>query len=95
MFGKLWKENGIQSVLLHLLKGRKFVFDVERAIDITVLHRSMVSGSDLSCDAWRRNQDIPGQSRLDLHHFYQGIEWPGESLDEWNDSDPFDQRYRT
>ncbi len=95
VFGKLWKETGIQSVLKHLLKGRKFGFDVERAIYITVLHRIMVSGSDLSCDVWRQNQDIPGQKGLSLHQFYRAMEWLGESLDEWNDSDPFDRRYRT
>ena len=52
VFGKLWKETGIQSALQHLLNGRKFDFDVERAIYVTVLHRIMVSGSDLSGDAW-------------------------------------------
>ncbi len=87
VFGKLWKETGIQSVLKHLLKGRKFGFDVERAISVTVLHRIMVSGSDLSCDVWRQNQDIPGRNALSLHHFYRAMEWLGESLDEWNDSE--------
>ncbi len=32
VFGKLWKETGIQSFLKYLLKGRKFDFDIERAI---------------------------------------------------------------
>ncbi|MFW6147155.1 MAG: hypothetical protein ACOC6B_02060 [Thermodesulfobacteriota bacterium] len=38
--------------------GRKFAFDVERAIFLTVLHRLMVSGSDRSCDKWRRDYVI-------------------------------------
>lgn len=46
-FERLWKESGIEACIQKLLVGRKFEFDVERAIFLTVLHRLMVSGSDL------------------------------------------------
>ena len=55
IFERLWKETGIQAAIRKLLIGRKFEFDVERAIFLTVLHRLMVSGSDRSCDRWRRD----------------------------------------
>jgi hypothetical protein len=36
---RLWKELGIGKILRRLLSERKFGFDVERAIFLTVLHR--------------------------------------------------------
>ena len=44
VFQRLWKESGIEACIKKLLVGRKFEFDVERAIFLTVLHRLMVSG---------------------------------------------------
>jgi hypothetical protein len=46
VFGHLWRETGCQAVLRRHLAGRRFGFDVERTIYLTVLHRLMVSGSD-------------------------------------------------
>ena len=46
VFGRLWQETGCRDMLRSLLAGRKFGFDVERAVYLTVLHRLMVSGSD-------------------------------------------------
>ncbi len=46
VFGRLWKETGCRDVLRRVLADRRFGFDVERAIYLTVLHRLMVSGSD-------------------------------------------------
>jgi len=45
-YKRLWGQIGIKEAIKHLLKGRKFEFDVERAIFLTVLHRLMTSGSD-------------------------------------------------
>ena len=50
IFERLWQETGIKKAIQQLLTGRKYEFDVERAIFMTVLHRLMVSGSDRSCD---------------------------------------------
>src|SRR4030042_4945311 len=53
IFERLWKELGIGRVIAHLLEERKFEFDVERVIFMTVLHRLFVSGSDRFCEKWR------------------------------------------
>ena len=53
IFERLWLETGIKNVIQRLLNGRKYQFDVERAIFLTVLNRLMVSGSDRNCDRWR------------------------------------------
>src|SRR5262249_45606400 len=47
VFGRLWKECGIQS----LLQARRYDFDVERAVYLTVLHRLFASGSDRAAPA--------------------------------------------
>ena len=55
IFERLWRESGIQFAIRKLLVKRKFEFDVERAIFLTVLHQLMVSGSDRFCDKWPGN----------------------------------------
>jgi hypothetical protein len=70
IFERLWKELAIREVLQDLLKGRKFEFDVERAIFLTVLHRLFVSGSDRFCEKWRRDYEVEGAEGLSLHHLY-------------------------
>lgn len=80
IFQRLWEESGIQDVIRHLLAGRKFEFDVERAIFLTVLHRLMTSGSDRHCDRWKRDYLIPGTEELELHHLYRAMTFLGESI---------------
>lgn len=80
VFQRLWKESGIEACIKALVHGRKFEFDVERAIFLTVLHRLMVSGSDRFCDKWRRDHRIPGTEALDLHHLYRAMGFLGEPL---------------
>ena len=60
IFERLWKETGIQGAIKKMLVGRKFAFNVERAIFLTVLHRLMVSGSDRSCEKWCRDYPYRG-----------------------------------
>jgi hypothetical protein len=50
IFERLWRELGLPANLSDLLAGRKFAFDVERALFLTVLHRLCVSGSDRACE---------------------------------------------
>jgi transposase len=64
-----------------VLEGRKFEFDVERAIFLTVLHRLMVSGSDRFCHRWCRDYIINGIEGLDLHHLYRAMGFLGEAFD--------------
>lgn len=92
VFEKLWKQTGIHDVLQSLLQDRQFIFDVERAIWITVLHRLMHSGSDRSCMRWLKRNRIEGADMLELHHLYRAMEWLGEAQDEWNEADPLSER---
>src|SRR5512144_901005 len=80
VFGRLWREIGCQDVLAALLVARRFGFDVERAIYLTVLHRLMVSGSDRHADHWRRGVVVPGAESLTLEHAYKAMAWLGEDI---------------
>ena len=87
VFQRLWKESGIEDCIKKLLIGRKFEFDVERAIFLTVLHRLMVSGSDRFCEKWKRDYQIPGAEDLELHHLYRAMSFLGEELPEHQQAD--------
>ncbi len=78
IFERIWEELGIGKIIRNLLKDRKFEFDVERAVFLTVLHRLFVSGSDRYCDKWRRDQRVDGVEDLSLHHLYRAMAFLGE-----------------
>ena len=92
IFERLWQELGIGKIIRSLLKDRKFEFDVERAIFLTVFHRLYVSGSDRSCDKWRRDQRIDGVESLSLHHLYRAMTFLGEEIEDQKDRTPFTPR---
>jgi transposase len=92
IFERLWKETGIKRAIQYVLKGRKFEFDVERALFLTVLHRLMVSGSDRFCDKWRRDYEIEGVEELCLHHLYRAMAFLGQELADQKDATPFSPR---
>jgi transposase len=92
IFERVWRELGIGKIIQNLLKDRKFEFDVERAIFLTVLHRLFVPGSDRSCDKWRRDQRIDGIESLSLHHLYRAMAFLGEETDDQKDRTPFTPR---
>jgi hypothetical protein len=75
VFSRLWGETGCRDVLASPLAGRRFVFDVERTIYFTVLHRLMVSGSDRHASEWRHGLRIPGAEELDLDNVYKAMAW--------------------
>ena len=79
VFGRLWAETGCRDVLSSLLGDRRFGFDVERAVYLTVLHRLMVSGSDRHASEWRHMLRIPGAEGLDLDHVYKAMAWLGDA----------------
>jgi transposase len=89
---RLWKELEIGKIIHRLLSDRKFEFDVERAIFLTVLHRLFVSGSDRSCDRWHRDYVIDGVDALSLHHLYRAMAFLGEALEDQKDCTPFAPR---
>jgi hypothetical protein len=80
IFQRLWQETGCQRVIERLLAGRRFEFDVERAVFLTVLHRLFASGSDRAADKWRQDYQIDGCDALQLHHLYRAMAWLGEEL---------------
>ena len=92
IFERLWKETGIYKAIKRLLQDRRFEFDVERAIFLTVLHRLMVSGSDRFCERWRRDYLLDGTEDLDLHHLYRAMTFLGEELKEQKGATPFAPR---
>ena len=72
VFGRLWERLEVPAILAELLRGRKFGFPVERAIFLTVLHRSPrrlacgelmtpASGtSDRAAEKWRADYPSGG-----------------------------------
>jgi transposase len=92
IFERLWEGLGIKKVIKDLLSHRKFEFDVERAIFLTVLHRLFVSGSDRSCEKWRRDYKIEDVEGLSLHHLYRAMSFLGEEVEDQKDATPFSPR---
>ena len=94
IFERLWRETGCQRVVEQLLEGRRFEFDVERAIFLTVLHRLFDLGSDRAADKWKADYPIEGSNDLRLHHLYRAMAWLGEELptDQQKDKTPFAPR---
>ncbi len=80
IFERLWEETGIKEAVKGLLQHRRFEFDLERAVFLTVLHRLITSGSDRFCDRWRRDFAVPGTEDLELHHLYRAMAFLGEEL---------------
>jgi hypothetical protein len=81
VFARVWSELGLPAILSHLLKGRRFEFDVERAVYLTVLHRLFGSGSDRAAERWREEYRIAGVEELELHQLYRAMAWVGEALE--------------
>lgn len=78
VFGRIWKELGIDEAISQCITDRRFQFDVERAVYHTVIHRLFESGSDRSSLIWRGNFNLPGTEELDLHHLYRAMGILGE-----------------
>jgi len=94
IFERLWQELGFPQLFAQLLQDRKFEFDVERAVFLTVLHRLFAPGSDRAAEIWRRRYAIRGAEHLQLHHLYRAMAWLGEPLpgDQQAGATPFTPR---
>jgi transposase len=92
IFERLWRELGIEKTIKALLGRRKFEFDVERAIFVTVLHRLFNSGSDRACEKWRRDYEIERVDDLSLHHLYRAMAFLGEEAGDQEHATPFSPR---
>lgn len=78
LFERLWRDTGCRAVVEALLTERQFMFPVERAVFLTVLHRLMASGLDRACEQWRVDYRIDGVAELQRHHLYRAMVWLGE-----------------
>jgi len=94
VFERLWQQTGCQRVVQQLLEARRFEFDVERAVFLTVLHRLVHPGSDRAADKWKADYPIAGGDVLQLHHLYRAMAWLGEELshDQQTGKTPFAPR---
>lgn len=54
VFGRLWESLQLGTIIRRALESRRFEFDVERAVYLTVLHRLFASGSDRAAERWRQ-----------------------------------------
>jgi transposase len=82
VFSRLWAGLQLGTILQGALQGRRFGFDVERAVYLTVLHRLFAAGSDRAAERWRQGYRLPGTEKLDLHHLYRAMAFLGEPLEE-------------
>ena len=81
VFERLWQRTGCADIVRKMLVGRRFGFDVERAVFMSVLHRVVETGSDRGAMAWKDNHAIEGVEGLELHHLYRAMAWLGEELE--------------
>jgi transposase len=82
VFGRLWDSLQLGTVIQRALNGRRYGFDVERAIYLTVMHRLFASGSDRAAERWRQGYRLAGTEKLDLHHLYRAMAFLGEPLED-------------
>jgi len=94
VFERLWRQTGCKGAIERLRGGRRFGFDLERAIFLTVLHRLCAPGSDRAADKWEADYQIEGRDALQLHHRYRAMAWLGEESphDQQEDETPFAPR---
>jgi Transposase DDE domain len=85
VLGRLWEELQLGRILQRALHSRRFEFDVERAVYLTVVHRLFAAGSDRAAERWREAYRLPGTETLALHHLYRAMAFLGQPLAEQND----------
>ena len=80
VFSRLWETLELGTILKRALQSRRYEFDVERAVYLTVVHRLFASGSDRAAERWRQAYRLPGTETLELHHLYRAMAFLGEPL---------------
>ena len=68
VFSRLWKALGLGATIQRALQLRRYEFDVERAIYLTVIHRLFASGSDRAAETWREAYRLPAVKCTALEH---------------------------
>jgi len=92
LFERLWQELGLPGIIHSMIRPRKFSFNVERALFLTVLHRLFASGSDRSCEKWKQDYRIEGAGSLALHQLYRAMGFLGEEIPDQKGKTPFSPR---
>ena len=92
VFERIWNELGMPGIIHKMTEDRKFSFDVERAVFLTVLHRLFASGSDRSCEKWKVDYHIERTASLALHQLYRAMGFLGEEIEDQKDKTPFSPR---
>lgn len=80
----LWRRLGVREVLREVLRGRRFEFDVERALFALVANRVCAPCSKLYCyEQWlRADVRLEGTDELALHHLYRAMDVLVEHIDD-------------
>jgi hypothetical protein len=73
---QLWRRLGLPKVLASVLAGRKFDFDVERALFAMVANRALAPASKLYCYTQWLQEDVrlDGAAQLSLQHLYRAMD---------------------
>lgn len=71
VFEKLWQTQGLPKVIDRLATGRRFQFDIQRAVFAMALQRLCQPGSDLQGSHWPQTVECDGFEHLALQHLYR------------------------
>lgn len=82
VFERLWREQGLPSMLERLAAHRHFEFDVERVAFALVLQRLCCPGSDLQGSSWVRTVECDGFDAIELQHMYRTVAFLSSVRDE-------------
>ena len=74
---QLWRRLGIGAVIHEVCGGRKFDFDVERALFALVANRACAPSSKLYCyEQWLKEEvHLEGGAELELQHLYRAMDF--------------------
>lgn len=74
---QLWRRLGIGEVIAEACGGRKFAFDVERALFAMVANRACAPSSKLYCyEQWLKEEvHLEGGTGLELQHLYRAMDF--------------------
>jgi transposase len=92
IFERLWADSGCRDELKALVRQRKFLFDVERVVFLTVLSRLLHPGSDRQWDRWHQEYAVEGCEKISLHHYYRAMALLGEEREDQTGALPFAPR---
>lgn len=74
---ELWRRVGLDKIIKKRTRGRRFGFDVERAVFAMVANRALAPCSKLYCfEQWLREDiRIDGTDKLELQHLYRAMDF--------------------